>query len=117
MPNNGNLGAAVNPTTSANTATEFEAKQHLYNSAIQRIDAEIKQIIDDLPDAVRYHVTSQNGSDISKMTVFEQTAMEPYASLISEVKLNLDSLRAKRKNLVAKYSEMEVELEKFLLNG
>lgn len=100
----------------AMTATEYEAKQHLYIYSIQKTDAEIKEIIDSLPEVVRYRVAYENGSETSTMSVVEQAAMEQYATIITEAKANLDSLRTKRKNLVAKYSQMETELENFLLN-
>jgi hypothetical protein len=100
----------------AMTATEFEAKQHLYVYAIQKTDAEIKQIIDSLPEVVRYRVAYQNGSETSEMNVVEQTAMEQYATIITEAKTKLDNLRSKRKTLVEKYSQMEDDLETFLMS-
>ena len=100
----------------AMTATEYEAKQHLYIYSIQKTDAEIKEIIDSLPEVVRYRVAYQNGSETSEMTVVEQAAMEQYATIITEAKTNLDNLRAKRKLLVEKYSQMEDDLETFLMS-
>ena len=100
----------------AMTATEFEAKQHLFVNAIQKTDAEINEIIDSLPEAVRYRVAYQNGSETSEMSVVEQVAMEQYATLVTEAKTSLDNLRAKRKLLAEKYTQMLDELETFLLS-
>ena len=50
------------------------------------------------------------------MSVVEQAAMEQYATIIAEAKTNLDNLRSKRKTLVEKYSQMEDDLETFLMS-
>lgn len=100
----------------AMTATEFEAKQHLYAYAIKKTDAEINEIINSLPEEVKYRVSNNSGTETSEMTVTEPSAMQQYTDFVAETKTKLDDLRAKKRELMAKCSQMEDDLETFLLS-